>query len=125
MFRDTARVDLGFCDDGKKYLGTKDEENKVTSYVEKKMLDLAKEGKNFVIDNTHLRQKYRDRIHELLKEYPINYIYVYIEASTLEDNIKRRDIDFGDKSREIIKNMLMSFEFPYAYEYDRLIIDKQ
>ena len=123
--RDIARVELGFCNDGEKYLGTEDEENKVTAYVNKKMLDLAKERKDFVIDNTHLRQKYRDRIHVLLKDYPVNYIYVYIEAPTLEDNIKRRDVDFGDKSRKIIENMLMRFEFPYAYEYDQLIIDKQ
>lgn len=124
--RDIARIELGFCEEGEKYLGTKDEENKVTSYVEKKMVELSKEGKDFIIDNTHLRQKYRDRIHEILKDYPVNYIYVYIEAPTLEENIRRRGEDgFGDKSREIITNMLMSFEFPYGYEYDTLMIEKQ
>lgn len=124
--RDIARIELGMCEDGEKYLGTKDEENRVTSYCEKKIVNLAKSGKDFIIDNTHLRQAYRDRIHELLKDYTVNYIYVYVEAPTLDENIRRREDDgFGDKSRTIIERMLMSFEFPYGYEYDKLIIEKQ
>ena len=124
--RDLARVELGYCSIGEKYLGTESEENNVTKCVENKMLSLAKDGVDFIIDNTHLKQKYRDKIHVLLKDYNIKYTYVYVEGPTLNEIIKRRKDDgFGFKSESIILNMLKTFEFPYRYEYDDLLIIKQ
>jgi len=124
--RDSARASLGFCKKGEKYVGSQKEEDTVTKEVNGTILKLASEKKSFIIDNTHLKQKYRDAIHELLKGYKAQFVYVYVEAPTLEETIIRRKIDgFGSKSSDIINQMLMGFEFPFPYEYDELIFEKQ
>lgn len=124
--RDTARVELGFCKEGEKYLGDKQEEDAVTKYVNEKILKYAEDKKDFIIDNTHLKQKYRDGIHKLLEGKNAEFIYVYVEAPTLGETIRRREKDgFGKGAEMIITNMLDGFEFPFPYEYDRLIFHKQ
>lgn len=124
--RDIARVELGFCKEGEKYLGDKQEEDVVTKYVNEKILRYAAEKTDFIIDNTHLKQKYRDGIHKLLEGKNAEFIYVYVEAPTLMETIKRREEDgFGSGAKMIISNMLEGFEFPFPYEYDRLIFWKQ
>jgi predicted kinase len=124
--RDDARAELGLCEKGEKYLGTREEEDKVTRYCENKILDIVGSGSGVIIDNTHLKRAYREKIHDLLKNFKVKYIYVYVEAPSLDENIRRREKDgFGSKSSEIILKMLKGFEFPYGYEYDDLIIVKQ
>ena len=124
--RDIARADLGFCKPGEKYLGTKDEEDKVTKYLDNLCLKYAANGQDFVVDNTHVKEKYRGFLHSLLKGYRVEWDYIYIEAPTLEENISRRQKDgFGEKAEGIITNMFMGLEFPETYEYDRLTVYKQ
>ena len=119
LSRDIIRIELGFCKEGEKYIGTKEEEEIVTKTIEERMVKYAENLESFVVDNTHMKQAYRDRIHEILKDYNIFYHYIYIEAPTLKENIRRREVDgFGIKSSEIILNMLDKFEFPYPYEFD-------
>lgn len=123
--RDIARVELGYCFEGQKYLGTKEEEDEVTRYVNKKMKEYAKEQQSFVIDNTHMRQKYRDEIHKQLKDYNVRYVYVYIEAPSISETIRRREEDFGSNAKSIILRMYQNFEFPWPYEYDDMFFIKQ
>ena len=58
--RDDIRVELGFCEEGEKYLGTNDEENKVTEVFNRKLKDAAESGKVIVLNNMNNRRKYRD-----------------------------------------------------------------
>lgn len=125
LSRDTVRSILGFCKNGEKYVGSQSEENAVTKYINNKMIEFAKENKPFVIDNTHMFEKYRNSIKETLKNFKISYNFVYIEGPSLSEIINRRENDgFGDKSEEIIYGFLEKFEFPRPYEYDSLIISK-
>lgn len=125
--RDAARIELGFCKEGEKYLGTKEEERRVTDLVNKKMIELSESHTDFIIDNTHMKQKVRDAIHTLLDgKWKVNYVYVYVEAPTLEETILRRENDgFGEQSEMIIMKMLDGFEFPFPYEYNKFIFVKQ
>ena len=123
--RDIARIELGYCSEGEKYLGSKEEEDKVTCYVNKKMVEYAKQCQSFVVDNTHMRQKYRDEIHKQLKDYNARYVYIYIESPNISETIRRRVDDFGDKATAIITRMYQNFEFPWPYEYDELKFVKQ
>ena len=87
--RDIARYVLGYCRENEKYLGTRDEEDNVTAYCNKLIIDCAEKGKNMVIDNTHLKRKYRDDLKNLLKNYNVFYCYHYVETSSLNENLKR------------------------------------
>ena len=120
--RDVARIELGFCSEGEKYLGTKEEENMVTSYCDGLLTEYAQLGVDFVIDNTHLRKKYRQDIIDKVKPYGyrINYIYMYVDTNTC---VQRRKQDgFGDKAEEIIERMRYSFDCPSKEECDYLTI---
>lgn len=116
--RDIARAELGFCKKDEKIVGTRQQEDEVSAYCDKLMLDAAYFGDTIIIDNINLKKKYRDYYKELLKEFNVNWIYHYVEASSLETNIKRRE---GQIDRNVFINMIKSFEWPNASEYDRLI----
>ena len=117
LSRDIARAELGFCEPGKKFVGNVDQENKVTSYLEKKMKKYASEHKDFIIDDMNIRQKYRESIHRTLAGTNARYVYIYVEAPTMQDAINRRRADFGDRTEQLIKDMYSSIEFPYPHEY--------
>lgn len=89
--RDLVRVELGYCKDGEKYLGSKKEENEVTRIVDKRIKEFCNERKVFIIDNTSLKKKARKQYLDLCKEYNTVPIYIYIEAPSMEENIKRRE----------------------------------
>jgi putative nucleotidyltransferase with HDIG domain len=112
--RDIARVALGYCSGSEKYLGTSDEEAMVTAYCNELIRDSAELGKNIIIDDMNLKRKYRDAVKELLKYYNVKYIYVYVEADSIDKNIERRK---GQVSPDIIKNMINSIEWPTVDEY--------
>ena len=118
--RDIIRWELGFCEEGEKFLGTPEQEDVVTFSLENKLIDCINRGKNVVIDNTHLKKKYRDRIHDLLKTYNVKYTYVVLNVNDPSTLYKRRD-DFGNNTERIIDNMLRTFEYPSSSEYDELI----
>jgi uncharacterized protein (DUF1330 family) len=73
--------------------------------------------KHIIIDDMNLKRKYRDAIKELFKNYNVRYIYVYVEADSIEKNIERRR---GHISPDIIKSMINSIEWPTVDEYDFL-----
>lgn len=120
--RDDIRVELGFCKPGEKYLGTNDEEEKVTEIYNAKLYDAIKNKKNIILNNVHLKKKYRESAVNIIRKAGYFIEYVYVEAPTIEDNYYRRD---GQITPERIKIMALSFEWPDTNEYDKLTIAKQ
>ena len=119
--RDIIRWERGFCEEGERFLGRPEQGEAVTLSRENKLIDCVNMGKNVVIDNTHLKKKYRDRIHDLLKAYNVKYTYVVLNVNDPSTLYKRRRDDFGNNVERIIDNMLRTFEYPSSSEYDELI----
>lgn len=107
--RDIIRSELGYCKEGEKFLGNEEQEKKVSVVFNRKLKEFAEKGENFVIDNTSLKKKYRRQYSELYEKYNIIPIYVYVEAPSMEENIKRRD---GEIEARVIKSMWNTMEFP-------------
>ena len=112
--RDLIRIELGFCKEGEKYLGTNKEEEQVTKRFDEKMVSAAEAGKSIIINNTNLKKKYRDGYKNLLKDYNVVWHYIYVEAATLQDNINRRD---GQIDPSVFYKMIETFDYPSADEY--------
>ena len=113
--RDDIRIELGYCGEGEKYLGTNDEENKVTEVFNRKLKDAAESGKVIVLNNMNNKRKYRDAYKQMLKDYNVCWKYIYVEASELNKNIERRK---GQIHELAFRKMVESFEFPTPDEYD-------
>jgi predicted kinase len=113
--RDDIRIELGYCGEGEKYLGTNEEENKVTEVFNRKLKDAAEAGKVIVLNNMNNRRKYRDAYKQMLKDYNVCWKYIYVEASELSKNIERRN---GQIHELAFRKMVESFEFPTPDEYD-------
>ena len=122
LSRDDIRIELGYCKPGEKYLGTKEEEDKVTEVYDIKLNNAIKEKQNVILNNVHLKKKYREVSVNILRKAGYHIIFVYVEAPTIEDNYSRRD---NQIKPVIINNMALSFEWPETGEYDSLIIEKQ
>lgn len=120
--RDDIRVELGYCKPDEKYLGTDEEEKNVTKVYDEKLAFALKNNKCIVLNNVHLRKKYREITVNQLRSAGFEVIYVYIEAPTLEFNYQRRN---GQIKEDRIKAMALSYEWPEPTEYDRLLIEKQ
>lgn len=118
--RDDIRTEIGIK--GYKPQGTKEQEYEVTKIFEERMIKYCKEKQSFVINNTNLKRKYRKRFLEIMKPYNPIIIYVYVEAPTIEDNIKRRK---GQIKHEIIKRMASNFDFPLPSEFNYFFLDIQ
>lgn len=117
--RDLIRVELGYCADGEKFIGTKEQEKIVTEVFNKKMIDNALLGKTLILDNMNNRKEYRDGYKKLLKDYNVVWRYVYCEAPTLDVNIYRRH---GQIPEDAFSNMIKNFDMPHYSEYDVLNI---
>ena len=117
--RDDIRIELGYCSEGEKYLGTNEEENKVTEVFNRKLKDAAEAGKVIVLNNMNNRRKYRDAYKQMLKDYNVCWKYIYVEASELNKNIERRK---GQIHELAFRKMVETFEFPTSDEYDELLI---
>lgn len=117
--RDIARIKLGFCQEGTKYLGTTEEENAVTEYCQNLIKQSAKKGDIIIIDDMNLKKKYRDNIKTLLSEFNCVYYYHYIETQNIETNIERRKHQIKS---DVIQNMINSIEWPIHQEYNHLFI---
>ena len=122
--RDDIRVELGFCEDGEKIIGTHEQEDEVTKIFNARLQNAVREGKTVIINNINLRKSYRDSYHKLVDSINSNvkWVYVYVEAPTLESNFARRE---GQISPSAYKGMIEKFDWPTADEYDELIIQKQ
>lgn len=116
--RDTLRSELGFCNEGEKTVLSKHNENVVTDEFNDRVLNAAKEGRSIILDNLNIKRKYRDGYKSLFSNYDVNWVYYYVEAPTLEDNLKRRN---GQIEKDVFYQMINDFEFPTYDEYDKLI----
>ena len=117
--RDLIRAELGYCEDDEKFIGTTEQEKIVTDVFNKKMIEGASQGKTLILDNMNNRREYRDGYKKLLKDYDINWRYVYCEAPTLDVNIYRRQ---GQIPCTAFTNMIAHFDMPHYSEYDRFTI---
>jgi predicted kinase len=117
--RDDIRIDLGFCKPEEKYLGTTDEENQVTREFNKRMIEAAAAGKTIVLNNMNNKRKYRDDYKNILRDYNVHWIYVYVEADSLQKNIDRRN---GQIPAHVFPKLMENFEFPTIDEYEHLQI---
>lgn len=122
LSRDDIRIELGYCGADEKYLGTQEEENKVTEIYDSRFNEAIKNGSNIILNNVHLKKKYRDASVSILRTNGYKIVYIYVEAPTLDSNYQRRE---GQIPADRIKAMALSFEWPETSEYDELIIQKQ
>lgn len=113
--RDIARYELGYCKEGEKMVGCESQERKVSKKCDEMILTAAALGETIIIDNTNLKRKYRESYRSLLKDYNVIWIYDYVEASTLSENLMRRE---GQINTEVFDRMIMGFDWPMAHEYN-------
>lgn len=113
--RDTIREKLGMVSSDKKFKGNKKQEDEVTEAFNERLIECARNKVPFVIDNMNLIERYRKSYKELLKDYPLDWQCVYVEAPTLDDCKKRRE---GQIPPGEIGKMLDRLEFPRPYEFD-------
>lgn len=98
-------------------------EKAVTNIVNERIKNCCINKKDFVINQTSLKKKYRLDFKELAFKYAnVNVIYVYVEAPSIQECINRRG---GGKWNDIIKKMWSCFEFPDKSECNKMIIYKQ
>lgn len=118
--RDGIREELGHCGHLEKHIGTEEEEAIVTKKFEEKILEGAKSCDVIVINNMNNKRSYRDGYKKLLSNYDVTWVYSYIEAKVIEDNIERRkDYISSDAFEKIIEK----FEMPTVDEYDVLTLN--
>ena len=87
--RDIIRYKLGLTSSPEeKYLGTREEEDRVTLEERKAIGELAGRKKSFVIDDTNLNSKFRKDLLAWLHYLGCYCVGVYVDASW--DDIRRR-----------------------------------
>lgn len=121
LSRDDIRAELGFCKDGEKVVLSADKENKVSEVFNERFIKALNDGKDVVLNNINLKKRYRDDFKRLAGNRLIDWRYVYVEAPSIEDNIKRRPT-FDPQQ---LRNMTEVLEWPQPDEYDRILISKQ
>ena len=121
LSRDDIRAELGFCKDGEKVVLSSDKESEVSEVFNERFIKALNDGKDVVLNNINLKKRYRDDFKRLAGNRLIDWRYVYVEAPTIEDNIKRRPT-FDPQQ---LRNMTEVLEWPQPDEYDRLLISKQ
>lgn len=120
LSRDDIRVELGYCSEEEKIVGTEEQEKEVTKVFNQRLTQAMREGKDIVVNNINLTEKRRKALKNQLPKY--NYVYWYVEAPTLSDNLVRR---YSQIDEPVFDNMLRNFEFPQTYECDLLYVYKQ
>jgi predicted kinase len=120
--RDDIRVELGYCTKDEKIVGTPQQESKVSDVFNKRLVEYVKGGHDVVINNINLKKKYRDDYKKLLKKYNVKWVYVVVEAPSIEENISRRE---GQVPEDVLRKMYDTFTMPLSDEYDEIIHDKQ
>lgn len=123
LCRDDIRAELGYCKEGEKIIGTYEQEFNVSEIFDKRLVEYIKDGNDVVINNINLKRKYREGYIRMVKDYNPIVKYIYVEAPTLDDNIKRREGQIGS---EVFYDMISKFEWPVTSEkYDSFLIEKE
>lgn len=118
--RDTIRNEIGII--GNNSIGSFEDEKMVTEIANSRMVNLIRENKSFIINNTSLKKKYRTYFKSTCNNKNIVWNYIYVEAPTIEDNIKRR---LNIVPASVIYKMQYDLDFPESDEYDKIIFIKQ
>lgn len=116
--RDDIRIEIGLCGPDEKYCGTNEEENLVTAIFNTRLQEYARSGEDIVINNTNIKRWQRNQYKKLLRNFNVNWIYVVVKASSIEDNIKRRE---GQIHADVLKKLEASYQPPTEDEYDEII----
>lgn len=122
LSRDDIRIELGYCSKDEKIVGTDKQERKVTEIFDARMRQALEDGKDVVVNNINLSLKRRKALNNQWAKYKPYWRYIYVEAPTFEDNLKRRK---GQISHKVFRDMIQRFDFPDIFECDFLTIIKQ
>lgn len=118
LSRDLIRIELGYCTKDKKYLGTEDEEKKVTEIFNQRFKDALDNNMEIYIDDINTRVCYRDDYKKLAGKYNICWRYVYVQPSNINLNYER----CSEISKTIFDEMIQKIDWPTPDEYDYLTI---
>ena len=120
--RDDIRAELGYCNPGEKIIGTNEQEFMVSSIFNTKLKMFAREGYDIAINNINIRRQYRNDYKKILSPYDVKWIYVVVEAPSVEVNKQRRNGQIPDDAWD---RLVQRFQAPTPDEYDEIIYDKQ
>lgn len=112
LSRDDIRTEIGIK--GIKPQGNKEEEKKVTEIFNERMIRYCKENRSFIINNTNLKSVYRKQYADMLKNYNVKLIYLYVEPDSIEMNYDRRRFQMP---LDVIDRMMANIDFPHPTEW--------
>lgn len=116
--RDIIRYTMGYTSGPhKKRILLESDENKITNEENKQILELLRSKKDFIIDDTNLKIKYRKPLLELLKSNGAYIIGVNFDTP-LNVCIERRELQINP---EIMKNLYKNADKLQESEVDELI----
>ena len=115
--RDTVREELGYCEPGQKYLGTRQEEELVTRECEEKRKEFIKKGIDFAIDDTNTRKDRREKLIRELRTLGYHVVGVKMRTPIIE-YLKRRN---GEIPEGVIVRMWDSCQEVDPSEFDEFI----
>lgn len=115
--RDTIRTKLGFCENGKKVIGTSEQEDLVTQIENDLIMEYCRNCNSFVLDNMFIKKKYRIGLYESVKKYKPFIVIVYMNTP-VDVCINRRK---NDLDKNIILEMNNRLEVPTQDECDILL----
>ena len=118
LSRDLIRIELGYCTEDEKYLGTKEEEDKVTEIFNQRFKEALENKMEIYIDNMNLRSCYRDDYKKLAGKHNVCWDYVYVQSSNINLNYERRP----EISKATFDGMIQKMDWPSPDEYDNLTI---
>ena len=106
--RDDIRIDLGI-ENG---IGTEEQEKEVTKIEESMINDYIEQKRTFVINNTNLKLKYRQKIYDIARKNGYKVELIYIERP-LEEIKKVRS---GEVWEKVINRMIEEMDYPTPNE---------
>ena len=116
--RDIIRSELGYTKDpDKKRVLSRAQEEIITNKENELIKQLAREKKDFIIDDTNIKREYRLRLIKLLRELGVYIVAVYFKTP-LNVCIQRRSDQIDP---EIMKRLGKAITKPEPQEYDKLI----
>lgn len=125
--RDNIRAELGIGGatptNGKKVLGTMEDEIKVTNVFDEKLIECCEKRESFVIDNTDLKYQYRKGYLLNIMKYNPKVKIIYVEAPDFIKSCRERRK--GEIAKFVYDRMNEGFDFPQLYECDELVIYKE
>jgi len=114
--RDIIREERGIMNKETKGIGTPEEEREIKNENFRRIEELCEQGKEFIIDNTHVGSAKLQTI-AMLREHDYRIVGVNF-ITDIETCIKRRD---GSVSAQVIRNMNESIKYCTKDECDDVI----